>query len=128
MLRATKPFARSAECLRNVNCRAASVSSIMSPDMNHSKRVRFQNHVLRFVRAHAPSVLPLVCACPTVAICCGRDVEPEEEVRVWLALGVRGMGVPGEEVILSLYGFPCPQSRQASERMVTGRELEAVGS
>jgi hypothetical protein len=38
------------------------------------------------------------------------------------------MGVPGEEVILSLYGFPCPQSRQASERMVTGRELEAVGS
>ena len=24
--------------------------------------------------------------------------EPEEEVRVWLALGVRGLGVPGEEV------------------------------
>jgi hypothetical protein len=27
-----------------------------------------------------------------------RLAEPEEEVRVWLALGVRGMGVPGEEV------------------------------
>ena len=30
-----------------------------------------------------------------------RGIQAEEEVRVWLALGVRGMGVPGEEGALS---------------------------
>ena len=100
----------------------------MSPDLCITQNVSvfksiFSSSCALTACARPPSVPPLVCACPTVAICCGRDAEPEEEVRVWLALGVRGMGVPGEEVILPHCALPCPQSRQASERMVTGREV-----
>lgn len=35
-----------------------------------------------------------------------RGIEAEDEVRVWLALGVRGMGVPGEEGIGSITQVP----------------------